>query len=469
MLPTSGPIEYMLGPFVLSFLVLFSTQAFATLSYTQSSGASAVDLTDRTKPIFYGGFAGSCSSTDGTCDSCDGSIVGTTGLVPCNPTNISPSTVLTLVFTSTTPITIQPEARMTNSTGVTLGTVTWTLGATSFTLSIPWSDICNNAPSNADGSCKKDINVELYVAIGSTGSGSTGSGSTTTTTSTTVKVATRFADTALTSAGTWNYIDCPTEDNNTEKVGFCHFLASPGDEKIYADELAVASSFPASNNSAVQFKNLVFFYEIQTDADVASGGDAATVARITNASPMFLLGVNAGTTPPVTDSRIDGLSNGARYCMVMASQDTTGVISYFTPVTGGGAVSASAICTTPEPVTGLLDDKHCFIATAAFGSDMAPEVKIFREFRNKFLLPYSWGKKFVRAYYHHSPKYAALISSSELLRAMARTVLWPLLFFIQMSLQLGIWSALVIIISMIFLTYLIYGKFIQKRELKGQL
>jgi len=75
---------------------------------------------------------------------------------------------------------------------------------------------------------------------------------------------------------------------------------------------------------------------------------------------------------------------------------------------------------------------------------MAPQVKIFRQFRNTFLLTNDWGKRFVRFYYKHSPPYAHVIAESAVLRAVSRVVLWPLLGYAWLSLRFGTPVALLI-------------------------
>lgn len=65
----------------------------------------------------------------------------------------------------------------------------------------------------------------------------------------------------------------------------------------------------------------------------------------------------------------------------------------------------------------------CFIATAAFGSQLAPGVLIFLRFRDEVLLTSSVGRMFVRAYYLISPPFAFLISRHRFLQMVTRRVL----------------------------------------------
>lgn len=65
----------------------------------------------------------------------------------------------------------------------------------------------------------------------------------------------------------------------------------------------------------------------------------------------------------------------------------------------------------------------CFIATAAFGSDLHPEVERLRRFRDAVLMPSAAGRLLVRAYYRGAPPVAAVVRRSAALRAVVRFVL----------------------------------------------
>jgi hypothetical protein len=84
-------------------------------------------------------------------------------------------------------------------------------------------------------------------------------------------------------------------------------------------------------------------------------------------------------------------------------------------------------------------DAKCFIATAAFGSSMAPDVMVLRQFRDRYLKTNALGQMFVDAYYSVSPPIANFIAQHDTLRAATRAVLSPIIFTVKYPLgSLGI-------------------------------
>jgi len=69
----------------------------------------------------------------------------------------------------------------------------------------------------------------------------------------------------------------------------------------------------------------------------------------------------------------------------------------------------------------------CFIATAAYGTPMAVEIELLREFRDKEMEPNSLGRTLVAMYYEASPSIANIIARSENMRSLVRLNLKPII------------------------------------------
>ncbi|MBW2245660.1 MAG: thermonuclease family protein [Deltaproteobacteria bacterium] len=91
----------------------------------------------------------------------------------------------------------------------------------------------------------------------------------------------------------------------------------------------------------------------------------------------------------------------------------------------------------------------CFIATAAYGSPVDPHVEILRKFRDNCLLANKTGEKFVHTYYKYSPAVADYIAKNEILRAMTRIGLLPIIGFSWIALKLGFIPAMTVMLLLI--------------------
>jgi hypothetical protein len=83
-----------------------------------------------------------------------------------------------------------------------------------------------------------------------------------------------------------------------------------------------------------------------------------------------------------------------------------------------------------EIVTNLFEAKtidECFIATAAYGSKLAPAVTLLRQFRDTRLLTNKPGQAFVNFYYTNSPSIAKAIGENEILKLLVRVLLLPII------------------------------------------
>jgi hypothetical protein len=89
----------------------------------------------------------------------------------------------------------------------------------------------------------------------------------------------------------------------------------------------------------------------------------------------------------------------------------------------------STVTQSAPSVSGGDDKSWCFIATAAFGSPMAGQVEILRQFRDRYLLKNALGQKFVAWYYRNGPVAANFIKDKPLVKAAVRVALYPLIGF----------------------------------------
>lgn len=433
--------------------VLLSTSAQATITLVSVTGASRIDLaTVETKTTLYAGFAGTCTADANAaepCDSCSGELVSSSKLWPCNKKNAYNNLRITIRVQSNSTSVVLADAIVKVGEDTLTPSINPTLSDGILNVQVTWGELCQKLGQS--GGCTADFSGELSVGFKTT------TDSTTTNDLMTFKVMGRVAKT---DGSDWVYTNCPTDDTSVPGgTGYCFFSAYRGDEKVYADQLRRAPDYPASTAPGIEYAGPVFFYEEQLSGE----DDNTTISRISNASGYIQL------VDPERDNRIEGLANDVRFCMVMANQDKTGIVSYFSPLPGtSGGVDAISLCATPSKVVGLLDDKSCFIATAAFGSDMAPEVQSFRDFRNEYLLSNEYGTRLVKLYYKHSPFFANLISENETAKAAVRTALWPLLFFARMSVAFGLWATLLFAAFAGASVYELYRRLVVGRRSRGE-
>ncbi len=81
-----------------------------------------------------------------------------------------------------------------------------------------------------------------------------------------------------------------------------------------------------------------------------------------------------------------------------------------------------------EPATTTNSGSGCFIATAAYGSYLHPQVQLLRHFRDNYLLTNVPGRVFVTLYYRYSPPLADFIARHPFLRGVTRLFLTPIIF-----------------------------------------
>jgi len=123
------------------------------------------------------------------------------------------------------------------------------------------------------------------------------------------------------------------------------------------------------------------------------------------------------------DIKSDG-GDVSLYLAGAARAATTGGTSTEPGETGGSTEG-------PEQTGAGGGAKGCFIAEAAFGSYLHPQVQVLRRFRDTYLLANGAGRAFVEFYYRYSPPLASLIRTHEPLKILVRILLTPIVYSIK--------------------------------------
>ncbi len=84
-----------------------------------------------------------------------------------------------------------------------------------------------------------------------------------------------------------------------------------------------------------------------------------------------------------------------------------------------------------HPPRGYTERKGCFIATASYGTSMAQEINILRQFRDLRLESNLIGRHLVTLYYDTSPPLARVISRSKSMKTFVRLSLKPIIRFFE--------------------------------------
>jgi hypothetical protein len=171
-------------------------------------------------------------------------------------------------------------------------------------------------------------------------------------------------------------------------------------------EAVAALCFLASAPASASAKDVLLAW------DRLDGNAAGYKVYWGQSSRAYDYSADAGTR---TDFIVRGLQGGITYYFATTAYDSNHNESDF---------SDEAVLTTSTAPSGSSVSKAgCFIATAAYGSNFAPEVQALRDFRDAHLITNPAGRLLVNAYYGISPAIADFIRDSTFLRALTRWIL----------------------------------------------
>jgi hypothetical protein len=427
-------------------LILVSAISSSALTLKNVSGVSYFNLEEAKK--IYGGTTGTCPSGEVSSSTCNTCTQTGAGLKPCNQNNIHGALNIVFSYQSSSDLTgkkVTLSIGKSDQTDLTqLESVDAPTAQAGATISTTWSQVCSrvsgmNSSCAITSSADQTVSTDKSFFIDVVDSNNT--------IETPERVAVNISLHAINPTGTAYDSQTFCAGGAASGYGLCFYSLYYGDEKliILGDPPPLGNSGPPDGSPA--FQAVAFFPFRQNTGITAVGignGDVQPVIK------KFV----STTDLTIEDPYIGGLENGLRYCVIAGQMNLAQNIFGFT-TTG---MDENHMCQRTSEVIGILDGKKCFISTAAFGSDMANEVQIFRNFRDAFLLPHRWGIDFVKAYYKYGPIGAEFISDSEPLKILTRGALYPLVAFSWIALNYGIWPAFLVLMVIAVLLFSLQKK-----------
>lgn len=425
-----------------AFLLLGGNLALGavTVFNIEPGTASAIEQTgsgDTLITTVFGGYAGSggdCASPVSTsvCNSCTH-----TGLSNmCAPTigacaqrSIHPNLLFTISMAvdklPTNPVILAQWNSGTTSNITTQATTVPTADGQLFKVQILWSDICQKA--GLDATCVgTGATGDLYVGLAESGTSSTFA----TGASAKINVKVRFQDPDV---NTSPLVSPNHSDSIPATTPFSDFSVFPGDGKVYVSDIWRGNAGP-SDGSNIKWRAIRLFFGEDSGShnfcSIPLNGDNYADLEVTDRTTV-------STALKENNDRVSGLVNEIDYMFTAASVDEATIVTGFFDPTAMGT-TPDRYTARPGEVVGMLDGQQCFIATAAFGSPLEPQVELLRKFRNHFLITHFWGRKFVRFYYSYSPPIAEFIAQHETLRTLVRGALWPVVWIVQLVMDWGL-------------------------------
>jgi hypothetical protein len=167
----------------------------------------------------------------------------------------------------------------------------------------------------------------------------------------------------------------------------------------------------------------------------SSGTSTVRVTSINNFNSQVRLelsSVPSGISASLNPLLVIPQANGFAISILTVNVPTGAAAGTYTLLVTGTSGTLSRAATVTLNV-----GSGCLIATATYGSELSPEVQFLRGFRDRDVLTTFAGSQFMATfnqfYYSFSPSVAKSISENEILRAVTKLLLYPLVGILHLA------------------------------------
>ncbi len=167
-----------------------------------------------------------------------------------------------------------------------------------------------------------------------------------------------------------------------------------------------------------------------------------TSTSTTSTSTSQTVSTTTATTPTTSTSAIFSYTSSRTITTTNVSTSSVYTDTVTVGVTSTSVISSTTSQTTTSTSTSTVTSTtfqfpSCLIATATFGSELAPEVQFLRDFRDNQILHTAAGSAFMIVfnawYYSFSPSVAGYESTHVVEQTMMKGVLYPLVGILKLS------------------------------------
>lgn len=139
------------------------------------------------------------------------------------------------------------------------------------------------------------------------------------------------------------------------------------------------------------------------------------------------------------------VENGLEYAVAVRAVDDADNESLLSDVLSEIPVPSTDFWEAYQQSGGTDTGGFCFIATAAYGTEMAEDLGALRSFRDNVLMKTELGRQFVDSYYRWGAFAAAWLADKPALRAVVRVLMVPFVWFAKLVQAVGFAAALLLI------------------------